>query len=963
MPVFLFTDIEGSTRLWNRHPQAMATAIKRHDKLLRETIIRHGGQIIENTGDGVYAVFEKGTPLKAVLDIQQQIARENWGSVENLRIRIGLNACTVDREGVEYFKDDSRYFGLAVSQTSRVMSAGWGGQILLTSAVLNFDRVPDGAELQDLGPHMLKSLTQPQRIYNLTHPEIPWQEFPPLNTLSTRPNNLPSQITPFVNRHEEIIQAVDNLKKDNCRLLTLYGLGGVGKTRLAIQIAAELISDFQAGVFFVPLAPIQSPEQMVSSIAATLNFSFHGSENQKLQLLNYLREKQLLLVMDNFEHLINGVGLVADILEAAPQIKILATCRERLNFASEQVLEVRGLALPEPANLENLETYATIQLFLNAVRRSDPDFILKPEEAPAVIRICRLVAGMPLGIELAAAWVRIFSCQEIADQIEKNLSFLVSNRPDVPERHRNLYAVCDYFWEQLAEGERAVLRKLSIFRGGFHAQAAWQVAGASTFFLSALIDRAFLRKATITTASRPDITDQAEAWRVRYEMHAVLRQYAAEKLEAHKQELAHTQELHGRYYADFLQRREKRLHGEQQQAALEQITAEIDNILSAWDWAIVGLHADAVERAFEGLREAFDLTNRHDDGAEAFGRAASRLKSLGFENNTLTGKLLIRQAGFLARSSQAEKALALVEESSAYISTSELPAETAHSYQIKGHVARFRGQLDEALRCLEKSLAIFRQTNESWYVANLLTQISDCAYRMGDFEKARRSFWEGYNIHRRMGDPRGMAFTLSGLGFLLNQLGEADNAVTLLQESVRLFRSVNDRYGTAVSSHNLGAIALERQDYVTARTYFEVSLSAFQEMSNKWTLAAALNGLGIVNYELGDRQQAKEYLARALDLTNQSNFLPLLLETLVQTAAIAADEGRPQLAAEILALALAHPALDKAETEGRAKNIWRSISSELSSEIIQRARQQGEQKELAEAVSEAAIILSHQGEN
>ena len=963
MPVFLFTDIEGSTRLWDQHPQAMAEAIRRHDKLLRETIIRYGGLVVENTGDGVYAVFEKGQPLEAVLTIQQLIAKEDWGGIQDIRLRIGLNACTPDREGVDYFHDGNRYFGLAVSHTSRIMSAGWGGQILLTPAVLNFDRLPEGAELQDLGPHMLKSLTQPQRIYNLTHPTIPWKQFPPLNTLSTRPNNLPTQTTPFVNRQNEIAQIIDSLNKDNCRLLTLYGLGGVGKTRLAIQTAAELIGDFREGVFFVPLAPIQSPEHMVSSIAGTLNFSFHGSENQKLQLLSYLHEKQLLLIMDNFEHLLNGVGLVADILEAAPEVKILATCRERLNFAGEKILEIRGLDIPDGKNLENLETFATIQLFLNAVRRSEPDFILQPAEAPAVIRICRLVAGMPLGIELAAAWVRIFSCQEIADQIEKNLRFLVTHRPNVPERHRNLYAVCDYFWEQLSEGERAVLRKLAIFRGGFHAQAAWRVAGASTFFLSALMDRAFLRKVTVTTPSRPDITNQAEAWRVRYEMHAVLRQYAAEKLAQHEKEMAQTRARHGRYYAEFLHRRGDRLRGTDQQAALEQIMAEIDNIRSAWDWAIEGVHADAVELAFEGLNEAYHLTNRLDDGAEALGRAALRFNSANHNHNGLAGRLLIRQARFFARSSQPEKALALLEKSSTLVSGLDLPAETAHCYQIYGTVARFKGQLEEALVSLEKSLAIYRGLDDPGGIARTLSQISDCAYRMGNFEKARQTYWECYNIHRRMGDPRGMAFTLSGLGVLLNQLGESDLAGTLLQESVRLYRSVNDRYGTAVSSHNLGAIALDRQDYITARPYFEESLSYFQEMSNKWTLAAALNGLGIVNYELGEKEQAREFLLKALEITHNRDLLPLLLETLIQTAVIAADEEQDQLAAELLAFTLSHPALDKAEMEGRARKIWYSLSDKLSLEAIQSARQQGEQKELTEVVSEATFILTPKGED
>jgi tetratricopeptide (TPR) repeat protein len=477
------------------------------------------------------------------------------------------------------------------------------------------------------------------------------------------------------------------------------------------------------------------------------------------------------------------------------------------------------------------------------------------------------------------------------------------------------------------------------------------------------MDRAFLRKVTVTTPSRPDITNQAEAWRVRYEMHAVLRQYAAEKLALHDQELAQTRARHGRYYAEFLHRRGDRLRGTDQQAALEQIMAEIDNIRSAWDWAIEGVHADAVELAFEGLNEAYHLTNRLDDGAEALGRAALRFNSANYNHNGLAGRLLIRQARFFARSSQPEKALALLEKSSTLVSGLDLPAETAHCYQIYGTVARFKGQLEEALVSLEKSLAIYRGLDDPGGIARTLSQISDCAYRMGNFEKARQTYWECYNIHRRMGDPRGMAFTLSGLGVLLNQLGESDLAGTLLQESVRLYRSVNDRYGTAVSSHNLGAIALDRQDYITARPYFEESLSYFQEMSNKWTLAAALNGLGIVNYELGEKEQAREFLLKALEITHNRDLLPLLLETLIQTAVIAADEGQDQLAAELLAFTLSHPALDKAEMEGRARKIWYSLSDKLSLEAIQSARQQGEQKELTEVVSEATFILTPKGED
>jgi predicted ATPase len=730
---------------------------------------------------------------------------------------------------------------------------------------LNHDRLPEGAELRDLGPHMLKSLAQPQRIYNLTHPAIPWQNFPPLNTLSTRPNNLPPQTTPFVNRYREVSRATTTLQQDDCRLLTLYGPGGVGKSRLAIQTAAELIGDFNEGVYFVPLASVDSSEYIVSAIAGTLNFSFHGSDNQKLQLLSYLREKQVLLVTDNFEHLLDGVGLLSDILEAAPNVKILSTCRERLNFAGEKVLEVKGLEIPDNSDIENLESFSTVQLFLNAVRRSQPDFILTPAEAPAVIRICRLVAGMPLGLELAAAWVRMFSCQEIADQIEENLSFLMTSRPDVPDRHRNLYAVCDYFWEQLAESEQAVLRKLSVFRGGFHSQAAWQVAGASTFFLSALIDRSFLRKVTITTASRPDLINQAEAWRIRYEMHAVLRQYAAEKLERFEEEKQKTIERHGRYYAEFLQRRESRLKRQEQQASLEQLIAEIDNIRGAWDWAIQGVHIEAIEKGFESLNLAYSLANWVDEGIEIFDRTVVSIRPFQRQQPELYGRLLIRLAKFYARTSQSEKARSLIEEALSLVAGLDSPAETAHCYQIMGNINRAKGQIPEAIAWLEKSLALHREVNNPWDIARLLAQIGDCVYRLGDFDKARKIFWECYNIHRRNGDPRGMAFIFSGLGIVLNNLGEADAATALLQESIKLYRSINDRWGVAVANHNLGSIAFARQDYAAARPYFEEGLPSFREMSSKWLLAAALNGLGIVLYELGDHKQAKAYLVEAVE--------------------------------------------------------------------------------------------------
>ncbi|MBN1669184.1 MAG: adenylate/guanylate cyclase domain-containing protein, partial [Anaerolineales bacterium] len=373
MTVFLFTDLESSTRLWQQFPGQMAAVIGRHDHLLTALIEGAGGQVIKNTGDGLFAIFEAGDPLNCALDIQTEIAHQDWGAVGDLRARVALHRGAAIRQG-----DD--YLGLDINRTARLLTAGWGGQVLLSGELAQAAALPGGASLRDLGVHLLKDLSEPLQIFELTHPDLPLQVFPALRTLSAHPHNLPAQPTAFIGRAAELAAITGYLARPDGRLLTLLGPGGIGKTRLALQAAADQVEAFPHGVFFVPLAPLEAGESLVPAIAEALRFTFYQREQPRRQLLDYLQGKHLLLVLDNFEHLVTAAGLVSEMLAAAPQLKVLVTSRERLNLREEQVFPVEGMRFPAFDTIADMAEYSALKLFVQSARRARPGYELVPAE-------------------------------------------------------------------------------------------------------------------------------------------------------------------------------------------------------------------------------------------------------------------------------------------------------------------------------------------------------------------------------------------------------------------------------------------------------------------------------------------------------------------------------------------------------------------------------------------------------
>jgi len=449
---FLFTDIEGSTKLWEHHPEAMQKALARHDELLRQIIATHKGYVFKTVGDAFCAAFATtAEALQAALRIQYALSEEAWGNTP-IKDRLALHTgAAEEREG--------DYFGPPVNRVARLLSAGHGGQILLSSATQELvrDQLPDQVILRDLGDHRLKDLTRPERIFQVVVPDLP-ADFPSLKTLDVRPHNLPAQITSFIGREAEIAAVVQKLAQANVRLLTLTGPGGTGKTRLSLQAAADLLEKFSDGVFFVPLAPISDPTLVIPTIVQVLGLQASGNTPPLDVLKTYLHAKQMLLALDNFEQVVEAAPDITEILMAAPHIKVLVTSRTVLRVSGEHNYPVPSMNLPDPKQplpLTRLTQYEAVRLFIERAQAAKADFSVTNANAPAVAEICVRLDGLPLAIELAAARVRLLPPQKMLPQLEHRLTFLTGGARDVPARQQALRNTIDWSYHLLTEAEKS----------------------------------------------------------------------------------------------------------------------------------------------------------------------------------------------------------------------------------------------------------------------------------------------------------------------------------------------------------------------------------------------------------------------------------------------------------------------------------------------------------------------------
>jgi len=746
---------------------------------------------------------------------------------------------------------------------------------------------------------------------------------------SARPHNLPDQPTPFVGRQEQLSQITERLEDPACRLLTLVGPGGIGKTRLALQAAAEALDVFLHGVYFVSLSPVGSAEFLIPTVANALGLQFHGRQEPLEQLLSYLREKELLLVMDSFEHLLQGADLLTGILKGAPCVKILAASRERLDLRAEWLLDVPGLAYPRDGQTDGLESYSAVQLFLQNAGRVRADFALSKENRPHVARICQLAEGMPLGIELASAWVRTLSCEQIAGEIQHNLDFLTTSLRDVPERHRSMRAVFEHSWKLLSETEKGVFSRLSVFLGGCRPEAAGRVAGASLPVLAALVDQSLLRQAPSG----------------RYEIHELLRQYAAEKLCETQGAEEKTRDQHSAYYADFLHQRAEGMRGTGQKEALEEIDIEIDNVRAGWRRAAERGEQEIIGKCLSNLYYFYNVRGWFQEGEEAFGRAAAKLGAgsasdegapVG-EQGLILGQVLARQGSFSFHLGQYEKARGLYQTSLSISRSRDDCKNVAFSLVNLGFVSHVQGEYAEARRLSQEGLAIFRDAGDQPGVAFCLNNLGHIARALGEYDKARQLHQECRAIRRQIGDAHGIAVAIHSLGNIAEALGEYAEARKLYQECLLICREIGYQLGTAASLANLGHVARQLGEYAKARQLNRESLDIKRELGDRRSIIYSLINLGEVDCALGEYRESRKRFGQALRMALDIQAVPLAVEVLVGMAILLSTIGEKTGALELCAFVLRHPAAKKQHQE-RVEGLLSELVSPLPPEVAAAAR-------------------------
>jgi len=710
-------------------------------------------------------------------------------------------------------------------------------------------------------------------------------------------HNLPPQPTPFVGREAELAALATMIADPEVRLITVVGSGGMGKTRLALAAAerqfnpptdleqGESAPPFPHGVYFVPLAPLSVAEHIVPAIVEALDVRLEGAGRQTHslteQLLDYLRRKRLLLVMDNFEHLLDGADTLADLLQAAPSIKVLATSRERLNLRSEQLYPIQGLEFMAADTAETstaaveLTEYAAAKLFLQSARRNQPDFELAAEEVNHLNRICRLVEGMPLGLELAASWVDSLSLADIAIEIQAGLDFLETEARDVPRRQRSMRAVFDSTWQRLAEKEGEAFAQMSVFRGGFSRPAAEAVARATVKLLARLVSRSLL---------------QYDKSADRYQIHELLRQYGADRLAENPSVKVQARHRHSTYYAAWLDQKESDLHGAKQQAALAQMEIEAENARAAWSWSVDQREVRQLERAMDGLGHFYELRGRYQEGEQTFRIAVAALRRLhlsqgriptarpsGEQRAILEAKVLVKALAwrgvFLSIQGSAEQANRLLEESLALLDSPELAdqdvrPEKAFVLLRKGWLNRDLEPAD-AEQMVEESLTLYRALGDRWTESQALFVLGHLAQFAVDYQKAKLWIEESLVVRQALGDRRGIAESLSKLASIAGLLGDFIDNERLARESHVLRQEIGDRAIVAFGLNRLGEVLRTGGHFAESQDVVLESIALFEELGDTEHLANSYMQLGWSMLHLGKYEQAYEQFDKSVALYRQ----------------------------------------------------------------------------------------------
>lgn len=758
--------------------------------------------------------------------------------------------------------------------------------------------------------------------------------------------NLPAQTTSFEGREGELAEIDQLLSNPSCRLLTLVGPGGIGKTRLALEAATQKAGSYQDGVHYVPLAHISSPEFVVPGVADALHLTLGTTASEldpKTQLLDYLGDRTVLLLMDNFEHLVEGAGLLVDLLEHAPNVSFLVTSRERLHLRSEWVLEVRGMRYPDNGDEGAIEAYEALQLFLARAQQSDSGFTLSADVRPYVNDVCRLVEGMPLGIELAAAWVSVLSCQEIAREIGEGIDVLATPVRDFPDRHRSVRAAFDHSWKLLSEEAQSGFRKLSVFRGGFSREAVMEVAGVDLVLLSELVNKTLLRR-------------NAQG---RYEIHELLRQYAAERLDALPSERQDAHERHSRYFVELISVRERDLYGDRLREIKREIRSDIENVRAAVRWAVDRWSEAEARDALATLEAVFVVEGWHE-GKETFAAVVQALqKTREVEADAATPgsspllSAMAYQAMYGSLLGETDASEEVLQQCLPGLGTLGLKRELSVCHFALGVNALYRGEFEGARQRFEENISLARASKAERWVAHGLMWLGWVLGEVGDYEGAKTRLQESYSLYGEQGSRWGMAFVLSKQGLVADAEKEHSQAKRCHSEALQILSGFGDRAGQAYVTSRLSLTAYSQGNYTEAWHMGRRGYELFEELGHRWGMGASLCRIGFAALGLGRRREARTSFREALELAAGMQHVPLILYSLAGRACLLAEEGEEAQAVELLTLVEEHPQTPPIYLDIAAR--WFSdIETRLPSDTLSVARERGGASEL-EGVVEAVL--------
>jgi predicted ATPase/class 3 adenylate cyclase/Tfp pilus assembly protein PilF len=841
---FLFTDIEGSTKLAQVFHDKLPEALLKHNFILREATETNSGFVFRIIGDAFCCAFETSdNAIKAAVDAQMKLHAEVWGDAV-IKVRMGIHSGYAEWSGTDYMG----YITLA--RVNRVMSAAYGGQVLVSFDAHNLSDI-DGLgniSFRDLGERRLKDLIQPMKLYQIISPGMQ-TDFPPLNTLDARPNNLPVQLTSFIGREKDLSE----LKKflSNSRLVTLLGSGGTGKTRLALQASADIIDEYANGVWFADLSALQDPLLLPQNLEQMFGISERPKQSPAELLAEFLRDKELLIILDNCEHLIEACASLSQlILQQSLKVKILATSRESLRCNGELVYKVGSLNHPEPNEQltpEQLTQYEAVRLFIERALAVNPSFRVNNSNAPALAQICSQLDGIPLALELAAVRTKVLSLEDICTRLENRFALLTGGKRTSLPRQKTLRAMIDWSFDLLSENERILWRRLSVFSGGWTLEVAEQICSDE------LIDQYDILDLANELAEKSVISFSGQSGKFR--MLETIRQYGAEKLKEANETYEFCQR-HFNYYLNLCEGSLSELSGPRSKYWMDIFEEDYPNIQNALRWAV---EKKLME---EGNRLAYTLGK--------FWEVRGHI----YEGKSWLDKLLNN--------------------------TDNIPLHViANSKRLAGVFATILGDNNEASRVLKEALAIFRDTNNKDGISQSLNVLGMVSFDLGDYSESKKYLTESLALKREGGTKIGLCSSLNSLGLLLKQEGDYGNALKYYEEALELAEELKDEMYLGILYNNIAEVFDYMGDFEKSKEYFEKGIEIDRAFGNKSGICVSLYNIAQLAVKNNDFIAAEKFYAESVELAKEIGFKMAIVYSLVGLGNMALEKGDTVKANEI----------------------------------------------------------------